>query len=151
MKKFDNQTRWRKENPLKRSIITAFAKARARAAKKGVPFDIPRGTTRVLFDRCEGRCELSGIEFKPSETGVCSVYSPSLDRIDPSKGYVLGNIRLILHGLNAMKGEGTDEQLIEICRAISRRQGRVKNPSFLKDPLRGEIIKANTQEGTTDQ
>lgn len=57
-------------------------------------------------------------------------------------------------GLNWKEWE---RQLEEIRWMFSKLPGEerieyeVKNPSFLKDPLRGEIIKANTQEGTTDQ
>lgn len=118
--RFPNQNRWRKENPLKRSIVTAFAKAKKRAVKRGVPFNIPPGTTRALAERCGGRCELSGIEFRTTTTGVCSVYSPSLDRIDPAQGYVPGNLRLILNGLNALKGDGTDEDVLTICNAVTK-------------------------------
>jgi len=120
--KFASQTRWRKENPLKRSIISAFAKARVRAKKRSVPFDIPKGTTKLLFERSKGRCELSGIPFRPTTTGICSIFSPSLDRINPSKGYVIGNIRLVLHGLNALKGDRTDEELFEICKSVVAKQ-----------------------------
>lgn len=118
MSRWLKQDSWRKSNPLKRSIITAFAKARKRAAKRGVPFHIPKGTTKYLHDRCEGRCELSGLGFKTTETGICGPFSPSLDRIDPNKGYTLDNLRLILNGLNALKGDGTDEDLLQICKAV---------------------------------
>lgn len=46
------------------------------------------------------------------------MWSPSLDRKDPNKGYTEENTRLILNGLNALKSTGTDEELIEICRAV---------------------------------
>lgn len=122
--KFEKQRNWRRNNPVKRSIISAFAKARIRAQKRGVPFDIPRGTTKILFDRCGGKCEISGIPFRVTDTGVCSIYSPSLDRIRPEDGYVVGNIRLILHGINALKGEASDEDLYGICEGILNSKGK---------------------------
>ena len=128
---FVNQNRWRKENPVKRSIIMAFAKARIRAEKRGVPFNIPKGTTKSLFDRCGGRCELSGVLFRVSTTGICSIFSPSLDRINPSRGYVIGNIRLILNGLNALKGEGTDEELRGICKAVVKNTATANKSELL--------------------
>ena len=57
------------------------------------------------------RCELTNIAFFGREVPQCRVnpFSPSLDRIVPSKGYTKDNIRIILHGMNVMLLDwGTD-------------------------------------------
>lgn len=64
-------------------------------------------------------CALSGLPFERSGvSGVKHARSPSLDRIEPSMGYVIGNVRFLCDGLNSAKSTGTDEQLIALCRAV---------------------------------
>lgn len=44
--------------------------------------------------------------------------SPSLDRIDPSKGYVKGNVRVISMKANTMKNSASKELLETFCKNI---------------------------------
>lgn len=46
------------------------------------------------------------------------MFSPSIDRIVPDRGYVPGNIRFVLHAVNSMKNDGTDADMVMIARAI---------------------------------
>lgn len=76
--------------------------ARARARKNGLEFDLNKE------DICFGlRCPLLDVEFtlfvyESRRTGP-NPHSPSIDRIDNSKGYVKGNIRVICYKANVMK------------------------------------------------
>ena len=45
--------------------------------------------------------------------------SPSVDRIDNSKGYIKGNIQFVALPINYLKGELTHEQTIEVLKTIS--------------------------------
>lgn len=47
-------------------------------------------------------------------------YSPSLDRIDNSKGYVKGNVWVISKKANSMKNSASTEELIKFCKNIIR-------------------------------
>ena len=47
------------------------------------------------------------------------VFNVSLDRIDSSKDYVLGNIQLVLKEVNYMKQSLSQEDFINICKKIS--------------------------------
>lgn len=51
-----------------------------------------------------GYCEMSGLPLK-MEAGRRNWNSPSIHRVVPQQGYVIGNVRIICFGLNAALGE----------------------------------------------
>jgi hypothetical protein len=51
-------------------------------------------------------------------TGKTEPTSISMDRIDGSKGYVDGNVRLICMAVNAFRGIMNDQDLLKMARAV---------------------------------
>lgn len=91
--------------------------AKGRAEKKGVPFCL---SLEWGAERWTGFCEMTGVEFvmaMPGRPGP-RIFSPSIDRIEPKLGYVPDNCRFILWGINALKGEATDAEVMLIAEAI---------------------------------
>lgn len=119
----NRQIKYRKESWLRYSVSSAFYNAKRRCDNKGIPFELVYSYIDTLVEESKGKCAISGLEFKKSGiSGVNCPRSPSIDRIIPSVRYVKGNVRLILHGLNSLKGSNeTDHDLIEICKAVSEK------------------------------
>lgn len=57
-----------------------------------------------------GKCEVTGVCFELGEwpDSDKNPYAPSLDRIDPSKGYSDDNVRVVIWAYNLLKGQLSD-------------------------------------------
>ena len=90
--------------------------ASERARKKGLPFSL---TPEWAEKTWTGVCAVTGIPFRLGlrEPGP-KTFSPSIDRIVPSLGYIPENCRFVLWAVNAFKYDGTDEDMISIARDI---------------------------------
>lgn len=95
--------------------LNALTGSKARAKKHGIQFTI---TKEWASERWTGKCEVTGIEFILSTRRNPYFFSPSIDRIIPSLGYTPENSRFVLHAVNALKGAGTDEDMLLVARAI---------------------------------
>ena len=83
--------------------------ARSRAGKKGIPYSLGVAERRsVESSLMSGRCDLSGCPFG---TGP---FAPTLDRIQPARGYVPGNVRVIIWLMNAALGDWGEATLRDV-------------------------------------
>jgi len=102
--------------------------AKDRSKKQGIEFDL---TLEWILERWTGFCELTGLPFK-LEVNKRDRYSPSIDRIDPTKGYTQENCRLVLWAINTFKGDGDDKTMFDIATAlIAYRDLSVSDPPLL--------------------
>jgi hypothetical protein len=92
---------YRTSHPEKR--LLSCAKQRARL--KGLPFEL---TEQDIF--IPEYCPVFGIKLDRHRTGKHSDDSPSLDRLDPSKGYVRGNVIVMSYRANMIKNCGSSEE-----------------------------------------
>lgn len=88
---------------------------KSEAVQRGLEFTL---TDEWAVARWTGRCELTNILFEKNKTNGPWPFSPSLDRIDNSRGYTQDNARFILWGANALKGVGTDLDAARIAAAL---------------------------------
>lgn len=98
-----------------------------------------RNYKKQMLHRTRARAELKGLEFNIDEDDIvipeiCPIlevpiivgtkgeyeYSPSIDRIDNSKGYIKGNVQIISKKANSMKNSATSTELITFCKNILR-------------------------------
>lgn len=113
--------------------------AKRRAEKKGLPFDLNPHIDAIQERISRGCCELTGISF--DLTSGLTWNSPSIDRKDPSKGYVISNVRVVLHAVNSALGTWGEQKLLEISRAILAQRRQI---SMGLSMLLGERFKKNT-------
>ena len=93
---------WRSEP--ENVIRTLVNSARRRAKKSGVDFDINYKDLPM-----PAGCPVLGIPF--DSTNITTPNSPSIDRLDPNKGYVKGNVVIISHMANRIKSNATPNQI----------------------------------------
>lgn len=80
----------------------------------------PEYISRLYIDQ-KGLCSISGVEIQFSEKVRDSPkeQTASLDRIDSSKGYIIGNCQWIHKDLQSMKLDRTQEKFINWCKIIA--------------------------------
>jgi len=85
-----------------------------------------RNIERYLFLSCRNRAKRLGLEFNLTMEDfiipeLCPVFktpillekgdgSPSVDRIDNTKGYIKGNVKIVSHRANTIKNIGTADE-----------------------------------------
>lgn len=86
-----------------------YAALKWRTKKKEIALDV---TVEDLVSIAPDNCPVFGIPLTWCQrNGKIQMNSPSLDRIDPQKGYVKGNVQWISHMANAMKYKANPQQL----------------------------------------
>lgn len=97
-----------REDP--RKLLLSLAKRRA--GIKGIEYDLEIEDLTV-----PDLCPVLGIPIKVGEGKIVDT-SPSLDRIDNSKGYVKGNVQVISNMANRMKNSASPELLLKFAQWI---------------------------------
>ncbi len=73
-----------------------------------------------------GKCEVTGLAFSLNRPKTrresLRAWGPSVDRVDPLKGYTRDNCRLVCWMYNAAKGVSSDEDVMTMARALVARQ-----------------------------
>ena len=106
---------FRLDNPEK----TILQGAKGRAKKHGIEFNLE--TSDIIIPKV---CPILNIPLQRAVGKGCKLdNSPSLDRIDPTKGYVRGNIQIISLLANQMKNCANRDQLITFAKNILKIHG----------------------------
>ena len=87
------------------------------AKSRKIGFDLDQQYILGLIADQDNSCALSDIPFT-------SVNKPSIDRIDSSKGYIRGNIQMLIFEVNRMKSNIDQERFIELCTSIALSKAR---------------------------
>lgn len=106
-----------------RDEFSPFRHHLSRTRKRKHEVNITVEYLKQIWDEQEGKCPLTGWDMRLAETSawdgvLATPNSASLDRIDSSKGYIVGNVRWICAMANYAKSVWTDEAVIEFAQAV---------------------------------
>lgn len=112
-------------------LVNCRSRAIHRSRVKGLECSI---TTDHILEmlRVQGwRCALTDVEFdfRSAANAKRSARRPSIDRIDPSAGYVPGNVRITTVIANIARADFTDEDFYDMCEAVTRTRKERKVPT----------------------
>ena len=115
------QHRWRMLNPKQ----SAFAALRDHARGRGIEF-------RLSYDYFCGMCDAFAMFDHNAETFG---EFPSLDRVDSTKGYTEGNLRIITVSENSAKGQREKHLPAAVQEILARKRAKAKQHPALADEI----------------
>jgi len=119
----------RKQTEAKRRITKRaqclVSNCRTRARRRGIEYalDSQVGALQAIINK--GKCQITGTPF--NLVGGRTWNSPSIDRIDPSKGYVPDNVRVVCHAMNAAMSDWGEDKVWEMLQNWQSLRNRPKS------------------------
>ena len=115
--------KWHTENHEKRKLSEArrritkraqclVSNCRTRARRRGIEYALDSQVDALQAIINKGKCQITGTAF--NLVGGRTWNSPSIDRIDPSKGYVPDNVRVVCHAINAAMSDWGEDKVWEM-------------------------------------
>lgn len=100
-------TELKRKRELANPEMLMYLRAKSRAKRKHIQFNLDI-TDIVIPDKCP-------VFNTPFVFGRKSPHNASLDRIDPTKGYIKGNIVVISYRANSIKNDATPAELRKVA------------------------------------
>lgn len=113
----DRRAEYMLENPQLVWAREALKKARERARERDLPFEL---TLEWLMENMPARCPCLGIEFEYGK-GMIVSGTPTVDKIDPSKGYTKENSWIISAKANTVKSNATVDEIRAVAQGLENR------------------------------
>jgi len=101
---------------LQRRVLQIWLRAKNRARVKQLAFSIDKSDIYV-----PEVCPVLGVRLDFGDKQGGGPFSPSLDRLDPKKGYVKGNVHIISKRANAIKSDATLSEVLAVARWMEAR------------------------------
>lgn len=102
-------------------IAGVVVDARKRSRKSKIEFDIDVNFALSKWIEQKGKCYISDIEMKTSNPGIRHAFCASLDRINPTRGYVKDNVAWAAWACNMGKSNYSLESYIDICKEVCKK------------------------------
>lgn len=112
----DKHVWWRGYKEISGSM---FKRIHYNAKKRQLEFNITLEYVWKLFEQQNRKCALSGIsiQFGPVNSGKITA---SLDRIDNTKGYIIGNVQWVHKDINWLKQDFEQNYFLELCKNVAK-------------------------------
>jgi hypothetical protein len=96
------------------------------AKKRGIPMEIDREYAWEIFKLQDEKCALSGLKlsFVNNIRDERNTHTASLDRIDNTKGYIIGNIQWVHKRINIMRNTLSVDEFINWCNLVVKNQDK---------------------------
>jgi len=111
-----------------RDIISRFKNLCTKARLRTKEFNLIDADLLDLWDKQDGRCAYTKLPLLATANQFNTV---SLDRVDSSKGYVVGNIQLVCSAINKMKQEYIEEMFLLFCLLVTQNNKLSESPESL--------------------
>lgn len=103
--------RWKNKNPKRAWAVYATGGAKMRAALKGLDFNLTSDYIESITPDC---CPIFNEPFLFIGNKTMQAFSASLDRLDPTKGYVQGNVVVISMKANSIKNAYGSKEVLAV-------------------------------------
>ena len=101
----------RANNPILLWATRAIADMKKRSKRNNIICEITRNDLMQIAPKI---CQIFNVELLYDNQQTTKDNSPSVDRLDNSKGYTIDNINVISHKANRIKSNATIEDLIKV-------------------------------------
>ena len=99
--------------------VSWFNKFKSSAEVRQIPWSLTLDDVADTMEKQSSVCTLTGWDISFPDWGHHQGASASIDRIDSSAGYTKDNIQLVVRKVNMMKQQYTQEEFIEVCKAVA--------------------------------
>lgn len=106
--------RWIAANPAMKMLSRCVDSARKRGHECTITVEMIEEMLAPMT------CAVTGLPLKLEHSGnsARNPWAPSIDRIDCSKGYVPGNVRVVCWAYNTMRSDFPDEVVLTLAKAL---------------------------------
>jgi len=88
--------------------------------QRGHDHDLDVEYIQFLLSKQKYLCALSGIELDHNCGDAGNLRLASVDRIDSKKGYIKGNVQIVINALNKAKGTATNREFRKLLAEIKK-------------------------------
>lgn len=111
-----------------KDVISRLKNLCTKAKSRTKEFNIVDQDLFDLWEKQNGQCAYTKL---PLLAAANQFNTLSLDRVDSSRGYVVGNIQLVCAAINKMKQEYTEEVFILFCQLVTQNSKLSESPESL--------------------
>jgi hypothetical protein len=114
--------------PYERNVISRLKNLCTKAKGRSKEFSLVDQDLFDLWEKQKGLCAYTKLPLLAAANQLNTI---SLDRIDSSVGYVVGNIQLVCAAVNKMKQEYAEEAFLLLCHFVTQNNQLSESPESL--------------------